>query len=89
VEWLAANSEVAALELATPGFLSPTVTMSRIKKSVSVSGAVSVEYAVGEGVSDLVLGERPIVTRVDDLLSGLITTTLASGRTLVQFLKRA
>src|SRR5262245_30981737 len=45
VEWLAANSEVACRELASPGILSPDVTLGRVKKSVSVSGAVSVTYA--------------------------------------------
>ncbi len=85
-EWLDANSEIAIRELASPGSLSPDVTTGRIKKSVSVSGAVSVTYADD---TDLVGSQRPVVTLVDDLLSGLLSAGLESGRSSVQFLSRA
>lgn len=85
-EWLRANSEAAIRELASPGALSPDVIVGRIEKSVSVSGAVSVTYA---GEADYVGSQRPIVTLIDDILSGLLGSGNQTGRSIVKFLNRA
>lgn len=85
-EWLDANAEVAIRELASPGALSPDVVTGKIKKSVTVVGAVSVTYADD---ADLVGSQRPTLTLVDDLLSGLLSTALETGRAGVFFLGRA
>lgn len=85
-EWLAAFCEAAVRELSKPGVLSPDVVKGRIKKSVSVSGAVSVTY-VDDG--DIVGSQRPILTLVDDILSGLLGKPVGSGRSSVKFLMRA
>jgi hypothetical protein len=59
----------AVREKASAGSLSPDVTPGQIKKSVSVEGAVSVEYAIGTGgVTD----QRPVVTMIDDVLASLL-----------------
>lgn len=85
-EWLAAFCEAAIRELATPGVLSPDVVVGRVEKSVSVSGAISVTYADEGGV---VRSQRPILTLVDDILSGLLSSSTLSGRASVRFLSRA
>lgn len=61
----------AVREKASVGALSPDVTPGQIKKSVSVEGAVSVDYAIGAGS---VADQRPVVTMVDDALASLIPT---------------
>jgi hypothetical protein len=60
----------AVREKASSGSLSPDVTPGQIKKSVSVDGAVAVEYAIGSGVAD----QRPVVTMIDDVLASLLST---------------
>lgn len=69
VEWKRACVIAAVREKASSGSLSPDVTPGQIKKSVEVSGAVKVEYAVGAGSVE---GQRPIVTMIDDALSSLL-----------------
>lgn len=85
-EWLRAYGEASIRELAQPGVLSPDVVVGRIEKSVSVAGAVSVTFA-DDG--DLVGSQRPIVTLIDDILSGLLGDSTETGRTVVKFLNRA
>ncbi|MDV3257744.1 MAG: hypothetical protein LOX97_08200 [Sphingomonas sp.] len=68
-EIIAATCEAAILEKATPGVLAPNVTPGQIKKSVSVEGAVSVEYAIGSGSA----GEQiPVVTVIEGILEPLL-----------------
>lgn len=68
-EIIDAQCEAAIREKASPGALSPDVVVGKIKKSVAVSGAVSVEYAVGTGgVQD----QRPVATVIDDILASLL-----------------
>lgn len=85
-EWIYAFCEVAVRELAQPGSLSPDVVIGRVKKSVSISGAVSVTYADEGGV---VSSQRPVLTLVDDILGGLLGKPLGSGRSSVKFLRRS
>ena len=48
------------------------MTPGQIKKSVAVSGAVSVDYALGTGgVQD----QRPVVSVINDILGSLLTAT--------------
>lgn len=61
--------EAAVREKATPGTLTPDITPNSIKKSVSVAGAVSVEYAIA---GDAVQGQRITMTIVDGILAPLI-----------------
>jgi len=67
-EVLRATCEAALRELALPGGLSPDVTDAGIVKSESV-GPISVTYRGGGGVG----ASRPIVTVIDDILSGLLS----------------
>jgi len=85
-EWLSACAEVATRLLLRPGSLSPDVVVGKVKRSVSVSGAVSVTYA-DDG--DIVGSQRPVLTMVEDLLSGLLGDNLQTGRSVVKFLRRA
>ena len=66
-EILRATCEAALRELAVPGSLSPDVTDAAIVVSESV-GSISVTYRGGGGVA----GQRPILTVIDDILSGLL-----------------
>lgn len=70
-EWLAAVYEAALREMRSPGALSPDVVVGRVKQSVSVAGAVSVTYATTSG--GVVVDQRPVLTVVEDLVSGLLT----------------
>ena len=71
IEIINACIEAAVREKASPGALSPDVTPGQIKKSVAVSGAVSVEYALGTGgVQD----QRPVVSVINDILGSLLAT---------------
>ena len=67
-EVIDANCESAVRELATPGGLSPDITPGTIQKSVAVVGAVSVEYAVSNGVQD----QRPVMTVMSGILSPVL-----------------
>lgn len=69
VEIINATIEAAIREKTIPGGLSEDVTPGKIQEEVAVSGAVSVKYAKGGGVS----GQRPIVVVIDDILSSLIS----------------
>lgn len=64
-----AIAEAARRELASPGSLAPDVTPGSVKKSVAVSGAVSVTYAVG---NDVAASMQPMIAVIDGLLAGLI-----------------
>jgi len=66
--WLAACCEASHRELVSAGSLSPDVTMTARRKRVKVEGAVEVEYADAYGVDAAV----PILTKIDNILSGLI-----------------
>lgn len=66
-EILHATCEAALRELVVPGSLSPDVTDAAIVVSESV-GSISVTYRGGGGVA----GQRPILTVIDDILSGLL-----------------
>lgn len=68
-EIIDACCELAIIELADPGSLSPTVTPGKVKKSAKV-GDIAVEYAVASGA---VYDQRPVPTVVDDILSSLLT----------------
>lgn len=75
VEIKHATIEAAVRELAKPGSLSPDVTPGKIKKSVAISGAVAVEYAVGAAdVQD----QRPVMTVVDGILAPLLGSRASS-----------
>lgn len=75
--------EAARRELVEPGSLLPDVTPGSVKKSVAVSGAVSVTYAVGE---DAAGSMRPVLSVIDGLLVGLIAgTTGTTVTTLARF----
>jgi hypothetical protein len=67
-EIIRATCEAACRELASPGALSPDVKAGEVITAASVSGAVSVQYALNTGVD----GQRPIATVIDDILAGLI-----------------
>jgi hypothetical protein len=77
--------EAALRELASPGGLSPDVTVGQVKKSVSISGAVSVTYADEGGV---VQAQLPTLTVVDNMLSCLLGGA-QSGRSVTKWLSRA
>lgn len=64
-----ATYELALIEIVSPGRLTPTVTLSDRRTSVSVSGAVSVTYAATSGIESY----RPIITIVDGLMAALST----------------
>lgn len=69
VEWVAAHCEAAIREKASSGSLSPDITPGEIIESVTVEGAISVDYAKGAGVS----GQKPIVSVIDNILAPLIS----------------
>ena len=56
----------AALRELTPGFLVPDVIPGKNKKSVSVDGAVSVEYWSDE--------QYPVIKKIDQILAPLIAS---------------
>ena len=62
--------EAARRELVSPGSLAPDITPGKVKKTVAVSGAVSVTYAVG---TDAAASMRPVLAAIDGLLVGLVT----------------
>lgn len=69
VEVRNATVEAAVREYASPGSLSPDVIPGQIKKSVSISGAIAVTYAVGaEGAQ----GQRPVMTVVGGILAPVL-----------------
>jgi hypothetical protein len=68
-EIIDAFCEAAVREKASPGALSPDVTLAGVVKRERVDGAVEVEYA-SQGVS--VASQRPIATVVDDILGSLL-----------------
>lgn len=78
-----ATYEAALQELSSPGSLSPVYTGSNRIKSATVD-VVSVTFADGEGNAD---DARPIVTLIDDILSGLLIVDVRSNTT-VGFLTR-
>jgi len=79
IEVARANALLAFYELANPGGLDPTVTISTLAKREKVD-VIEVEY---RGVAPTVQSSRPVVTAAMDLIQCL---TLAGGTT---FLKRA
>lgn len=68
-EIIDACCELAIIELADPGSLSPTVTPGQIEKRIKVD-TIEIEYA---GASASVYDQRPVPTVVDDILSSLLT----------------
>lgn len=81
-EVINATIEAAVREMASPGSLSPDVTPGKIKEAVAISGAVSVQYAKGQGVT----GQKPIVTVIDNILGSLIS--ISHGPALFGSLER-
>lgn len=63
-EIVEACSLLAIVEAASPGLMSPSVTLNQIQKRVTV-GPISVENAGGSST----FSARPIITRVVDVLS--------------------
>jgi hypothetical protein len=86
VEIQRSTYEATLRELAKPGSLSPDVTVGRVQKSVSVSGAVSVTYADEGGV---VQSQKPTLTVVDSMLSCLLGGSGEVGRSVTKWLSRA
>jgi Putative DnaT-like ssDNA binding protein len=80
--------EATLRELASPNSLSPDVVAGQVKKSVSISGAVSVDYAVGEGAGGVVSSQQPTLTVVDNMLSCLLAGG-QSGQSMTKWLNRA
>ena len=68
-EILNAAFEMALAELTSPGSLSPSVTPGQVKVRARVEGAVDVTYAGGGSVAS----QRPTLTIVDDILTGLLS----------------
>lgn len=68
-----ATYEAALRELASPGYFNPDIIPGKSKKSVSVSGAVSVEYWSDD--------MRPVVEKIGLILGPLFAVTggLSSG----------
>lgn len=73
-EIIDACCELAIIELADPGSLSPTVTPGQIEKRIKVD-TIEVEYAA---TSTSVYDQRPVPTVVDDILSSLLTGSASS-----------
>lgn len=61
--------ELAVIELAEPGSLSPTVIPGQIEKRIKVEG-IEIEYAAASASA---IDQRPVPTVVDDILSSLLT----------------
>lgn len=80
-----ATYEATLRELAKPGGLQPDVTVGQVKKSVSISGAVSVTYADEGGV---VQAQTPTLVIVDNMLACLLSGGKA-GRSQTVWLQRA
>lgn len=74
-EVIHAQIELAVYELANPGGLTPTVVLADKVKSEQV-GPIRVDYAVTAPTADQ---SRPVLTRVDDLIAGLIDGGGGSG----------
>lgn len=79
-----ATYEAALRELQAPGSLSPDVvgTARVLREKV---GELEVQYADATGVEDA----RPLVTIIDDILSGLLVSASDKPRNTVSFLARA
>lgn len=67
-EVINASCEAAVRELATPGQLTPDVTMGKVQKSVRVVGAVAVEYAASNGIA----AQTPTMTIVSKILFNVL-----------------
>jgi hypothetical protein len=78
VEVIHATCEVALRELTTPGTLNPDVTRTQIVKKEKI-GPIETEYTTG---STRAVDSRPVLTIVDDLIRGLITS---DGRSVAIF----
>lgn len=78
-----ATYELALRELVRPNSVLPDVTPGSVKKSVAVSGAVSVTYAVG---SDPTKDMQPVFRIVDGILADLLLAE--PGHTSVSTLAR-
>jgi hypothetical protein len=74
-EIVAATCEIAAVELANPGAMSPAVDLARQVKSEAVD-LIKVEYVAPNGVD----AARPALPLVMDLIGGLLSP---SGSSLV------
>ena len=74
-EIIDAQCEAAVRELATPGGLSPDVVAGKIQKSVTVVGAVSVDYAASSGVQS----QKPTMTIISGILFNVITAVVAGA----------
>jgi len=70
-----ATCEAALRELVTPGFFTPDVTLSDRVRSEQV-GPISVTYA---STPANVSAVRPVVTRITDMLRGLVHNSSGSG----------
>lgn len=79
VEWIHANIELAAYERANPGGLNPSVVMTDRVQSEQID-TLRVVYAAAPTNAD---AARPVLTRVDDLIAGLLASgggNMLSGR---------
>lgn len=79
-EILNAAFEMALAELTSPGSLSPSVTPGQVKVRARVEGAVDVTYAGGGSVAS----QRPTLTIVDDILTGLLSRPSGSSVDLLR-----
>lgn len=70
-----ATYEAAIRELASPGSLSPDVVPGTMIKSVTVEGAVSVDYVTPNDVSD----QRPVLTVLDGILAPLLGSLMGGS----------
>lgn len=77
VEVQRAQVELAVYELATPGGLTPLVVVAERVRAEQI-GPLRIDYAAVPGTAD---ANRPILTKVDDLLAGLLDG--GSGNSLV------
>ncbi|WP_035829792.1 DnaT-like ssDNA-binding protein [Kaistia adipata] len=79
-EILNAAFEMALAELTSPGSLSPSVTPGQVKVRARVEGAVDVTYAGGGSVAS----QRPTLTIVDDILTGLLSRSSGASVDLLR-----
>lgn len=74
VEVVSACCEIASRELATPGFMTPDVTLTDRVKREKI-GPIETEYATTPLTAE---AAKPIVSLVTDLIGGLLATTSSS-----------
>jgi hypothetical protein len=78
-EIVAATIEAAVREKASPGSLSPDVTPGKVKTRAKV-GEIEVEYAASGSVAE----QRPVLSVVDGILSGLLEGSIGASVDLLR-----